>query len=213
MSKRTYRQEQAQLTKDRITASARRLMGERGWTSTTIEAIAEDAGVAPATVYAAFGNKRALLDSMREAMRRDSKIPELMAEAATEPDIRLRLGLWAQLIRRQMETSYDVISIHRDAARSYQGAADAYRTVLDSRSETFTGFIRGLRAELHPSVGERAATDLLWAFSNEELWRELVEERGWSPDRYESWLAQTLVTQLVTSPAVPPNRRKGARSA
>src|SRR5918912_968947 len=97
----TYRQQQAQMTKDRIVDAARRLMADRGWTPTTIEAIAAEAGVATATVYAAFGNKRALLDGMRDAMRRDSKIPELMAEAAGERSAQRRLELWAQLIRQQ----------------------------------------------------------------------------------------------------------------
>ncbi len=206
----TYRQQQAQLTKDRIVSSARGLMALRGWTATTIEAIAAEAGVATATVYASFGNKRALLDAMREAMRRDSRIPEIMAAAAEQPDVEQRLKLWAQLIRQQMETSYDVIAIHRDAARSDPAAADAYRLVFDSRAKTFAGFVHDLRADLHSGIDERTATDLLWAFSNEELWRELIDERGWSPERYEAWLARTLVSQLVTTPVAPvaPRRKR-----
>lgn len=209
----SYRQQQAQMTKDRIVGSARRLMAAQGWTPTTIEAIAVDAGVATATVYAAFGNKRALLEAMREVMRRDSSIPELMAQAATEREVERRLELWARLIRRQMETSYDVIAIHRDAARSDPAAAEAYRSVLDSRAKTFARFIHDLRDDLHATIDERSAVDLLWAFSNEELWRELVEERGWAPDRYEQWLARTLISQLVSTPAAatPARRTPGPR--
>ena len=195
----TYRQLQAQMTKDRIVDSARRLMAERGWTATTIDAIAAEAGVATPTVYASFGNKRGLLEGMRESMRRDSEIPELMARAAAEPKAQRRLELWARLIRQQMETSYDVIAIHREAARSDPEAAAAYRLVLDSRAETFARFIHDLRHNLASGLDKQTATDLLWAFSNEELWRELVEERGWSPDRYEQWLARTLVGQLLGS--------------
>jgi hypothetical protein len=103
-----------------------------------------------------------------------------------------------------METSYDVIAIHRDAARSDPAAAEAHRVMLDSRAQAFGGFIRDLRDDLSASIDERTATDLLWVFSNEEIWRELTEERGWSPDRYERWLARTLITQLVTTPAVDP---------
>ena len=212
----TYRQQQAQMTKDRIVQAARRLMAERGWTPTTIEAIATEAGVATATVYAAFGNKRAILEAMREAMRRDSKIPELMAEAEGESQVHRRLELWAQLIRQQMETSYDVIAIHRDAARSDPDAAKAYRVVLDSRAETFVRFIRDLRDGLPDAMDERTATDLLWAFSNEEIWRELTEERGWPPDRYEQWLARTLIAQLVTAPTaepLPTRRRPNRKDA
>jgi AcrR family transcriptional regulator len=193
----TYRQLQAQMTKDRIVAAARQLMAQRGWTATTIEAIAAEAGVATPTVYAVFANKRGLLEGMRESMLRDSKIPELMAEAAGEPEAARRLQLWARLIRQQMETSYDVIALHREAARSDAEAAAAYRVVLDGRAKTFTRFIDGLRHQLAPGIDKRTAADLLWAFSNEELWRELVEERGWSADRYEQWLGRTLIAQLL----------------
>ena len=208
----TYRQLQAQMTKERIVAAARLLMAERGWAATTIDAIAAEAGVATPTVYAVFTNKRGLLEGMRESMLRDSKIPELMAEAAGEPEADRRLQLWARLIRQQMETSYDVIAIHREAARSDPEAAAAYRIVLDGRAKSFAKFIDGLRHQLAPGIDKRTATDQLWAFSNEELWRELVEERGWSPDAYEQWLARTLIAQLLipagAQPAAPASKRR-----
>ncbi|TAP43099.1 TetR/AcrR family transcriptional regulator [Arthrobacter sp. S39] len=199
----THRQRQAQETKDRVIAAARALMAANGWTATTIDSIAAEAGVAPQTIYAAFGNKRALLEGMRQAMMRDSKIPELMAQATAEPDASRRLGLWAQLVRRQMETSYDVISIHRQAAAADPNVAADYRKVLDNRARTLAGFIHDLRTDLAPGVDESTASDLLWCFSNEEIYRELVEERGWSADRYERWLGATLVAQLITAPTGP----------
>jgi AcrR family transcriptional regulator len=197
----THRQRQAQETKDRIIAAARSLMAAKGWAATTIDAIALEAGVATQTIYAAFGNKPALLEGMRHAMLRDSKIPELMADAAAEPDASRRLGLWAQLVRQQMETSYDVISIHRQAAASDPKVAAAYRRVLDNRARAFADFVHGLRGHLASGIDEATASDLLWCFSNEEIYRELVEERGWSADRYQQWLADTLVAQLIAPPA------------
>ena len=149
---------------------------------------------------------------MKVVGRGPAAVPELMAEAAGEPGADRRLQLWARLIRQQMETSYDVIAIHREAARSDPEAAAAYRTVLDSRAKDFARFAEGLRRQLAPGIDKRTATDLLWAFSNEELWRELVEERGWSPARYEQWLARTLVAQLLAPagdrPPAPPSKRK-----
>jgi AcrR family transcriptional regulator len=199
----THRQRQAQETKDRVIAAARALMASSGWAATTIDSIATEAGVAPQTIYAAFGNKRALLEGMRHAMLRDSKIPELMAQAAAEPDASRRLGLWAQLVRQQMETSYDVISIHRQAAASDPKVATDYRKVLDNRARTFAEFIHDLRSDLAHGIDESTASDLLWCFSNEEIYRELVGERGWSADRYEQWLAATLVAQLITTSNEP----------
>ena len=185
------------MTKDRIVAAARKLMGARGWAGTSIEAIAAEAGVATQTVYAAFGNKLSIVTGMREAMLRDSQIPELMAQAAVEPDAAKRLALWAKLIRQQMETSYDVISIHRQAAQADPAFAAEYRKVLDNRARSFAEFVDGLRGGLGRGIDARTATDLLWAYSNEELYRELVAERGWSNDRYEQWLARTLVVELI----------------
>jgi hypothetical protein len=42
----------------------------------------------------------------------------------------------------------------------------------------------------------RAAAILL-ALAQPEVYRELVEESGWSPDEYEAWLAETLKEQLL----------------
>ena len=155
--------------------------------------IAAEASVAPQTIYAAFGNKRALLEGMRHAMLRDSKIPELMARAAAEPDVSRRLGLWAQLVRQQMETSYDVISIHRQAAASdpigrHRLPRESWTAGREASQRSSTTCV----PVSHHGIDESTASDLLWCFSNEEIYRELVEERGWSADRYEQWLAATL---------------------
>jgi len=206
----TYRQLQAQMTRERIVDAARALMAERGWAATTIDAIAERAGVATATVYSAFGNKLAIIEAMRQVMLRDSKIPELTRQAEAEPDVAKRLELWAKSIRQQMESSYDIISIHRQAARADSQFALEYRKVLDNRARHFAEFTSGLGEGLADGIDTRTATDLLWALANEELWRELVEERGWSPDRYEQWLAATLVAQLIEAPTVGRSGRRRA---
>lgn len=192
-----YRQMQAQATKERIVAAARSLMSERGWDATTMAAIAAEAGVAPQTVYATFGSKLAIVDGMRQMMMRSSQIPQLMDEAASESDPHRRLELWAQSIRQQLETSYDVIAIHRQAARSNPDFASEYRKVLDNRSRHFAEFVHDLGGALGAGVDERTAVDVLWALANEEIYRELVVERGWTPARYERWLAKTLISQLL----------------
>ena len=60
-------------------------------------------------------------------------------------------------------------------------------------------FIDSLAPSLAPGLSTRLATDLLWTFSNEELYRELVLERGWSADQFQAWLARTLRDQLLSS--------------
>ncbi len=61
------REEQARQTRARIVDAALGLFCERGYSDTTIEAIAQQAGVAPATVYQAFGTKAAVLARVLDA--------------------------------------------------------------------------------------------------------------------------------------------------
>jgi AcrR family transcriptional regulator len=193
----TYRQEQAAATRLRISAAARALFRDVGFVATTIESIASAAGVSVATVYAVFRSKLGILAALRDEMIQAADISRLMEEAAQASDVGRRLELWARSIRLQMETSYDVISIHRQAARADPAFAKEYKKVLDERSRHFAGFAAGLRDALRPGVDVELATDVLWALANEELYREFVAERGWTPDRYEAWLSRTLREQLV----------------
>jgi AcrR family transcriptional regulator len=193
----TYRREQAAATRLRISTAARALFRDLGFVATTMEAIASTAGVSVATVYAVFRSKLGILADLRDEMIQAADIPRLMEEAAEEPDVGRRLELWARSIRLQMETSYDVISIHRQAARADPAFAKDYKKVLDDRARHFAGFAAGLRDSLRPGVNVELATDVLWALANEELYREFVAERGWTPDQFETWLARTLREQLV----------------
>jgi hypothetical protein len=51
----------------------------------------------------------------------------------------------------------------------------------------------GLRAGV--SIDE--AADTIWATNSSELYVLLTAERGWSPDRYQRWLAETWVRLLL----------------
>ena len=50
---------------------------------------------------------------------------------------------------------------------------------------------------LRPRLRERDAADIIHALMSPDLYRLLVTERGWAPERYERWLAATLIDQLV----------------
>src|SRR5262250_2194480 len=66
-------------TRQSVVTAAGRLFSERGYAGSSIEAIAEAAGVAVPTVYAAFGNKRSILLAMLAASVNE-------AEPSTVPD-------------------------------------------------------------------------------------------------------------------------------
>src|SRR4030065_1779120 len=89
--KSTHRQRQAQATRDMIGTAAQALFLEQGYICTTIDAIAERAGVATSTVYAIFGSKRGILRAIRDTWHERTHIRGLLNsnQQSTNPDARL----------------------------------------------------------------------------------------------------------------------------
>jgi hypothetical protein len=46
-------------------------------------------------------------------------------------------------------------------------------------------------------VNPSAARDILWTLTSPDIYRNLVVERRWGPQRYEDWLGDTLVSALL----------------
>src|SRR5687768_5982220 len=94
--KRSYssarRKAQASETRRAILDAANELFVAHGYAATTIQAIAEEAGVAVQTVYAVFGNKRELLRQLIESSITGDDEPQPITEraealaVAAEPD-------------------------------------------------------------------------------------------------------------------------------
>jgi AcrR family transcriptional regulator len=193
----SYRQLQAQGTRERVAGAARRLFAERGYVGTTVDAIGEAAGVAVPTVYKAFGNKRAILEEIRRLWIRDSEVRPLLAEAMAENDVRRRIELAARWHRQQLERGYDVIMIYQEAARADPSIAEIWSQVLRGREREKKRFIEALANHLSHGLTVKTATDLYVTLERQEIYAELVLDRGWSPEEYEAWLATTLKQQLL----------------
>jgi AcrR family transcriptional regulator len=193
----TYRQRQAQATRERVAAAARSLFADRGYVTTTIEAIAEAAGVAVPTIYGAFGSKRAILDEIRRLWIEEAEVRPLVAEAMAEPDLRRRLELAAKWHRQQLERGWDVLAIHQQAALADPAMAEMFAKVLAGREREIRKFVSALEMGLKRGVDVQVALDIWIAVESQDVYHELVVNRGWSPARYEAWLADTLKHHLL----------------
>lgn len=58
--------------------------------------------------------------------------------------------------------------------------------------------MRGAK-RLRPELNARTARDILWTLTGSDVYRMLVRERGWSSQKYQDWLADTLVRSLLSS--------------
>jgi AcrR family transcriptional regulator len=194
---RSYRQLQAGQTKEHITAAARRLFASHGYRGTSIEAIAKEAGVGVRTVYAVFGNKKQLLQEVRLAWVFAAQTPELMNEATTETDPRRRLALAARWIRRQFESGIDIIATYSSAAAVDHEMAQEYERVLAGRRAAIKKVLKGMPDALREDLSLDDAIAVYLAIGTPETYKELVDVGGWSPDRYEGWLATAMQSLLL----------------
>ena len=204
----SYRQLQAQATRERVAGAARRLFAERGYVGATVAAIGKAAGIAEPTVYKAFGNKKAILDEIRRVWIRDSEVRPLLAEAMAESDVRRRVDLAATWHRQQLERGYDVIMIYEEAARADPSIAEIWSQVLRGREREKKRFIEALANNLRHGLTVKTATDLYVTLERPEIYAELVFDRDWSPEEYEVWLATTLKQQLLGEVREPKKVRR-----
>lgn len=193
----THRQRQALETQRLVVEAAKELFLEQGYATTTMQAIAARAGVAVSTVYAIFTNKRGLLKAIRETWHLTSQVRDIYKRANLENDPARRLELYAHANRRQWETGADMIKIYNSAAAADLDAAAELASALDGRRKNISAWLAEtaplLRADL--SFDQICAIHL--ALTRAEVYQELVEVWGWTPDQYEGWLADTLQQQLL----------------
>jgi AcrR family transcriptional regulator len=198
----THRQRQALWTRRLIVDAARKLFLERGYSATTMDAIAEEAGVAVSTVYAVYKNKSTILRAIREAWHEQTRAREINEEASRQPDPERRLEMVANATRRQWETGGAVVAIYQGAAAADRGAAAELRQALRGRRAALDRVVEGMKEALRPDLDEDRAAAILRALCRPEVYRELVGESEWSPNEYEAWLFKTLTEQLLPSKAL-----------
>lgn len=199
-----YRKRQALATRTHIATVAQRLFSVNGYAATTIEAIAAEAGVAVSTIYATFGTKRSILAAICEAWLEAAQIRPLVQESLAEPDLFRRLATAARWTRQQWEQGAVVLPILLAAAQDDADVATMLDGWIDEKSKAMAHFVASLEGSLRPGLDLRLAGNLFDALTIPELYRDLVNRSGWSPDEYERWLTKTLAWQLIDRNAPTP---------
>jgi AcrR family transcriptional regulator len=198
-------QARTRLARRAVVDSARALFLERGYVTTTIEAISERSDVPAATVYRLFSSKLGILEAMVEtsiagddqlvAVQERPDVAALFGEADPQ---RLLAGM-AGVTAAINERTNDVYRVLVSAAGSDPAAADLLAGIERQRDDGQSRIARSLSRSraLKPGLRERDAADLIHALMSPEVYRLLVGDRGWTPTRYRQWLAETLSQQLI----------------
>jgi AcrR family transcriptional regulator len=217
-AKKPYRSElraaQARATRRAIVAAAAQLFVDRGYGSTTVDAIAETAGVSRKTVFTSVGGKiEALKLAIDWAIAGDDE-PVSMLErpqvraSRTEPDARRILTGYARIVRGVSERIAPLHAVLQAAA----GLDPDIRALAEEgRAQRVRGMrvlaqVIADRGALKPGLTVPEAADVLWLFNDPGVYHRLVIEQGWAPDRYEQWLASAFLGLLI-APGYEPARQ------
>ena len=198
-------QARTRLARRAVVDAARALFLERGYVATTIEAISEHSDVPPATVYRLFASKlgilKALLDTSIAGDDQPLAVPQRpdVASVFAEPDAQKLLAGIAGVTSAINQRTNDVYRVLVSAAGSDPAASALLDEIRHQRDRGQGRIARSLaRAHaLKPGLRQRDAADLIHALMSPEVYRLLVGDRGWTPERYRGWLAATLVQQLT----------------
>ena len=202
---RTLRAEQVSRTRRRILEAATALFLERGYAAATMEAIAAGAGVAVETVYSRFRSKVNLLaailevgivgaDDGRDLFER-SEIAQIRAASDQCTQLR-RLAAFSKDILERTDTAHRIL---HTAAAADPTAARLRESDTLRRREGQRVYIDMLleKGPLRHGLTPEHAADTYSVLSSPETYAFLVGERGWTPEQFQHWLAETLIGALL----------------
>lgn len=199
------RDRQARETRRTVVIAAADLFVRLGYAATTLDAVADAAGVSRKTVFNAVGGKPALLKLAWDHSLVGDDEPVPMADrpavarivATTDPVVAIRL--WVDLIADVAERSGGLGGVVVAAADTDADAAALLERSAAERlagARAFAGHLQaigGLRADLPP---EQAA-DVLWTLNDGAAYRQLVLDRGWTVAAFRDWLVRVAVASLL----------------
>ena len=189
---------QAARTRDAVVTSARATFELHGWSGSTINAIADRAGVSRKTVEALFGTKAALLRAAVDLAIRGDTLPvpmpgrEIIAEMEAANTARSMLDLHARHIRTVNGRSARMAWVVEHAAASDPTVGALWQTMTANRRYA----VRWAAATLlvkpdAPSTLERPAVEeAFWIGIDWRTYRSLTQERGLGADAFEGWLCR-----------------------
>ena len=204
---RASKAEQAAATRERIVVAATELFLTEGFLTSTMAAIAKRAGVAVQTLYLAFGSKTAILQATLDAALRagrDEDIPEQdwyrgVLEADDGP---AALRSFCLVGGHNVERAAPLFGRSGPPRRTPRWPrcwrpTSGCGSRATRRSSSALASRDGFAADL--SVAD--AVVIIYTVFSEDTFLLMVEERGWTPDRWRRWCFETVCSQFF--PGVP----------
>jgi AcrR family transcriptional regulator len=168
-------------------------------------AIAAEAGVSLKTVYVAFETKSGVLRALWHLLLRgdEEDVPVMdrrwYREVLEEPDPERQLRLNARNARMVKQRAATLMEVIRSAAPADPDIAALWRRIQSDFYDNQRAIVEALQEKkaLRRGLDVTRAGDILWTLNHPDLWQLLVGERGWTPEQWEQWFADTVCAQLL----------------
>ncbi len=195
----------ARQTRRAIVEAAIALFATQGYGATTLQQIADEAGVAVQTIYATLKNKRTVLAEGLDLSIAGDDEPvavnerDWMSDVWTADTGEERLFAYAKAVAQIMARASDMFMVLTNAALNDSRLADLDRETQrrrrDGASKVVTSVMKvsNLTAGLDPEH----ATDIVWLLNSPAVHQQLVRDAGWSGDEYAHWLGRALARELL----------------
>lgn len=202
------RAEKARHTRRKILAAAERLFIEDGYGATTVQDVADAAGVAVQTIYFSFGNKRTLMKELVDVVIAGDDEPVATLErqwfhdAADAPSAAELLERYTAGTAGILARLAPVLKVAESAAATDPELAELWRSDEDPRYTVSAKAARALVAKPDAAEGVEAkyAADVLYGLASPELYLVMVKSRGWSAAQWQRWTLASLRAQLCEAP-------------
>lgn len=205
----TVREESARETRRRIVDAAASLFVERGYVGTTVDSVAERAGVSRRTVFTSVGSKVELLKTAWDwaVVGDDEPVavvdrPEI-ERMRQEHDPEALVELWVEQVLR-VGARTGALAWVLSRAADVDPEADTLQETIEAERRTGAAmFVAGLASigGLRPDVGTEEGADMASVLMNPLLVRRLREHRGWGDDQVRTWLRRLTKASLLADPA------------
>ena len=198
------RRADAQARQCRIIEAATALFIEQGFGATSIDQIAAAADVSSPTVYATFGSKAGVLARAidvatvgdYEDVPLIDRAVRLIEESGTR-ELR-QFAVAAHFIRTLNERVAPLIRVLDQAASSDPALAELRTRLFGAvRTDSAVLVAKFWRTALRPGFSEQEAADVLAIAQSPHVYSMFTADMGWSPDRYQHWLAHALPHLLL----------------
>jgi AcrR family transcriptional regulator len=198
------RAERSRRTREKIVTAARELFVAHGYGATSLQQVADRAGVAVQTVYFVFRNKRGLFKDVVDISIAGDAEPvatmdrEWFRAACAAPTAADQIRIHVRGVRDILGRVAPLMPMVEAAAATDPEIAAQWSVEPDPRYVVQRAAAEALvgKAGVRPGVDAGRAADLLYGLLSPELYLVFVRDRGWSPGAWEEWARATLTAQL-----------------